>query len=97
MDVLLSWGGSRGGSGGSAKPPKVKHNTLLFLVKKDFLNNNIVGGRLLEPPVTKSWIRPRLRIKMFLYVMNLTNVTLYLVSLVLDLLCFVRLRFYKKN
>ena len=33
-------GGSRGGSGGSVEPPKVKHNTILFLVKKGVLNNN---------------------------------------------------------
>ena len=37
---VIVWGGSRGGSGGSVEPPKVKHNTIHFLLKKDLLNNS---------------------------------------------------------
>ena len=32
--------GSGGSRGGSLEPPKVKHNTILFVVKKGVLNNN---------------------------------------------------------
>ena len=32
--------GSRGGSAGSVEPPKVKHNTIHFLLKKDLLNSS---------------------------------------------------------
>ena len=54
-------------SGGSVEPPKVKQTQVIwpyfFLWKNDLLNNNKqldnVGGRLSEPPLTKSWIRPR--------------------------------------
>ena len=42
--ITHSWGGSRGASGGLLEPPKMKQwvniLTILFLVKKDLLNNN---------------------------------------------------------